>query len=253
MSENIRNYSVKCGDLTIYYAINSDCLINKPFKQIYPMKSETSDMIYKALGMTNYDSLVTDIKDIDVRYDFKNQRGAMILTIGKAIKAPYALRMIEAIRKNGLSNMYVIVPRMSSGCANLCIPNCIFIEIERFMAEGMKNTIPNLIGRYSSRSLGEHNRKSKHTVQITVSDEGFPELGLSGKVTASDIYKVIENRVKAIKPADQYKEKGFDLFLESFKQLQQLLIKQKNITAKDWNSTINQTGLLNHIKQGSGE
>lgn len=239
---------------TITAEFKTDKLITCPFNKLYPMTPEAHNTILSGFGLELIyeESFKIGVSTVTLRFDAEHRTVIAFFNDGKAIKKPSIKNLMIKLRTMDFKIGLIIVPEASKGCDNVVRMTSSawkrsygLIKIKQLMTPKTASTIPSLLGRYANKSMGDPS-EAKQTIVISVPSKGFPSIGKSGKLNAGDIYEILEKKTQPSGNAE--KEKGFDLILESFYDMLDLIQDGKNITATRWNSILHKHGVIKFVE-----
>ncbi len=239
---------------TVSAEYDTKYLINKDFSQIYPMDEKMHRYIMS--GFNKRPNIKNDMKigassvsmyiDSDITFVFFND--------GKSVKKPSIINTISELKNVNSIYALIFVPSVSKGCEEILKSmssgiGCSYgiIRIKQLMTPEFAYSIP-VMGRYANTSMGEIG-KPKQTIVISVPSEGFPQIGKTGKLNASDIYDILKSKTgSGSDPKTESKAKGFDLILESFYDMLDLINAGKSINASKWNDILEKHNVIKFIE-----
>lgn len=225
--------------------IDSDVLITKSFKEVYPMKSETIEIIITSLHAKLLSQKVGNNLIADGLLD---DTVIIILRDAKAVKQPRLTKIIKDLESASISSAIIIASFFSSGCYKVIEDSDYkIINIEEFFDKSVKDTVKPKLGKYASK--GTPGVKTE-TVVLRIPTEGYPELGLPGPLYAEDIYKIIENKIKTIKSGNDDKVviEVAKLFIDAFTKCSELLSSGKSITFEKWNTIMESVDIYKYLE-----
>ena len=252
---------------TLTAEFKKDKLISDPYNTVYPMTHDTHKQILDGFGLNLKESVDSRLgSTILTTYFNEGEDEDLSVTFfnnGKAVKKNTILNMLKVLRKSDCKIGIIVVAGASKGCEELVRTTssayeCSYalIEINRLMTPAASSTIPALLGRYANKSMGDPD-EAKQTIVISVPSKGFPSIGKSGKLNAGDIYEILESKVEPSNDVPKNvleKSKGFDLILEAFYDMLDIINKGKTINANRWNSILNEPrethkeGVINFVE-----